>query len=165
MAIPIILGAIGAISTIISGIGQVTGAAEKAEAAKQNAALKDLQANELLARQAINEQIMRDQSEKTQDAYASAFASTGREGGGISGVLQIMRDTEQNISLSRREATFKAQILRTGAEQDMKLSSDIMTAGFLSGAGTLLTGAGTAYDRIDRYKAPGEPKNLPGVPK
>lgn len=122
--------------------GAISSASSKADAARQDAALKNQQADELLSREQINEQLILDQSELAQKSYGSAFASTGREGAGIGGILQIQKSTAQSIANDRRDADFKAKMLRAGANIATNLASDTETAGYITGAGTILAGAG-----------------------
>lgn len=126
--------------------GQISGASAKADADRKNAQIKNMEADELLSRQTINEGIMRDQAELQGLGYQSSFASTGREGAGLGGLLTIKKNLDQNLILSRRDAEFKAKMLRMGADIDLNLASDEQTAGYISGAGTLLTGAAKIYD-------------------
>lgn len=141
--------------------GQVSAANAQEEAARKNAELKAVQAEELLARQAINEQIMRDKAEESGLLYGASFASTGREGAGVGGILRIRRDAEEAISLSRRDAEFKARMLRAGADVELSLASDAVSASWISGAGTLLTTGAQAYNTF--RKPSSTPQSLPKV--
>jgi hypothetical protein len=151
-----------AIATVGTGLtiyGELSAASSRADAAQKNAAIKQQQADELLARQSINEGIMREQADSSSHSYVAGFAASGREGAGLGGVLKIKKDLEDNITNSRREAQFKASLLRQGAEIDSQLASDTMTAGYLSGAGTLLSGVGNDFNYVNKYNKT-SPKNL-----
>lgn len=155
--------AISAAGTLTSTVANIAGGVSKAEALKKEAGLKNLQADELLSRQAINEEAIREQGERLALGYGASFASTGRDGGGIGGMLRIKKDIEDNISNNRREAEFKAKMLRAGADVDLSLSSDSITSGLLTGTGTLLGGIGSLYKQYRDYDAgPSKPKPLPG---
>lgn len=142
-------------------LGQVSAAQASAEAAQRNAGLKRLQAEELLSRQEINEQIILEESKRLELGYGSAFAATGREGAGLGGIMQIRKNTMDNIANSRRDAEFKAKMLRLGADIESDLASDSLVAGLIGAGGTLLSGGLQAYNM---YRGPSNPKSLPGVP-
>jgi hypothetical protein len=133
--------------------GTLTGASAQASAAEANARAKAQQADELLAREQINEDIMREQSRRSELSYASG-AAMGESGGGIGGILTMKKDLETSINNSRHEADFKAKMLRAGAEIDSNLASDMQTAGALSGAGTLLSTGADFYSKWKKYGSP-----------
>lgn len=136
--------------------GAISGASQQQEAAEVNAEMKRLQAKELLERQSINEQLIREQSEDDQlHIGGSSFGSTG-----IGDVLKVRRITEENISRSRRDAEFKATMLRKGADIETSLASDQMTGTILTGIGTGISAGATAYSRYKAYSAPSEAKDL-----
>ncbi len=154
------LGGLFLLGTVMSAYGQISSASAQAEAQRADAAAKRLQADELLARQAINEQIMRDQSERMESSAGSGSAMSGLEGGGLGGIMSIRKTTLENIALSRRDAEFKAKMLRMGADVQSELASDMMTAGIISGAGTV---AQSGLQVANLYKGPKSPKPIPGV--
>ncbi len=154
------LGAMFLLGTAMTAYGQISSAAAQADAQRADAAAKRLQADELLARQAINEQIMREQSTRAELTYGSAFAATGVEGGGLGGIMRLRKTTLENIALSRRDAEFKAKMLRMGADVQSELASDMMTAGIISGVGTI---AQSGLQVANLYKGPKSPKPIPGV--
>lgn len=143
LALPIIAG----IGVATQATGMVVNGIAQADAAERNAALKNAQADELLAREEINQELMREQAFQAEQNFGSAFAMTGKEGGGIGGMLTIHSQLERNLRLSRREAEYKAKILRAGGEIDQQLGSDLQTAGWITGAGTLIGGATNLYQR------------------
>lgn len=136
---PAVFGVIAVISAITSAIGAGMDASSKADAAVKDAQLKNSQAGELLSREQVNEGIIQQQSELAQGQYGAAFASTGREGAGIGGILRMRANTALTISNARRDAEFKASMLRQGANIATNLASDELTAGYITGSGTLLT--------------------------
>jgi len=145
--------------------GQMSAARSQAEAQEREAALKGMQAQELLQRQFINEQLMKDKSQ-----FAEKFAGhyTGLEGygGRVSGIMRLRKDLEQNLMTSRREAEWKAKMLRLGGEADLKLSSDIQAAGDISAISTGIQLGGRAAYSYSNAKAPSpDVKDLPGVTK
>lgn len=148
--------AVGGLATSI--YSEISGAAAKSEAAQKNAMIKGMQADELMYRQAYNEQLMREQSERAQLDPGADLAASGREGGGIGAMLEIKKVTDENIAASRRESEFKAKMLRMGADVDAQLSSDLIAAGYVGAAGSLLSGAAQAYNL---YKGPSKSPSLP----
>lgn len=161
--IEIALAAAAVGGTALNVYGNISGANAQEEAAQRNAALKREQADELLDRQIINERIMRRAAEKAERGYVASFASTGRGGGGVGGVLQIKEELEENIANTRRDAEFKAKMLRAGADIETSLASDAVSAAWISGAGTILTTGAQAYGMISKYgPAKGGSKGLWG---
>lgn len=141
---------VGLIATAVLGSGtQVAGnvmaANAKADATARSGSLKRQQADELMSRQVINERIMRERAEISAGTYAGA-SGLGESGGGIGGVLQIHADLEESIINTRREAEFKAKMLRAGADIDNDLASDGVSAAWISGAGTVLSGGANIYN-------------------
>ena len=142
------------VSTGLSIWGTISGAQAQEEAAQRKQALANAQANEMMERELINEQIMREKSAEAQSGYRASWGSSGKEGGGIGGVLKMQKDLAENISLSRRDAEYKANMLRAGAQMETDLYSDRVTASYITGAGTLIGGVGQGFQIYDKYKAP-----------
>lgn len=136
----------------LSVVGTVLAAQAQKEAAEKEASLKRDQADELLSREAINEQILRDQSEDLTKDYGAAFAASGLGGSGIGGTLKLRSNLEQTLANSRRDAEFKARMLRAGADMQGQLASDVYTAGIITGAGTALTGGMSTFSTFGRQK-------------
>lgn len=134
-----------ALGTGANVAGNVMAANAQQNAAERNAALKNAQADELLSRQAVNERILRERSEESAAAYQGA-AGLGESGGGIGGVMKIKSDLEETIMNSRREAEFKAKMLRAGADIDLQLGSDAVTAAWITGAGNVLNTGANVYN-------------------
>lgn len=130
----------------LAGVGtsiwsQIKQGQDAEEAAQRNAAIKEAQAQELLSREMVNENIMQEQGDQAALEY-------GTKGGGvvdIGGMLRLKRNVESNIALSRRDAAYKARMLRMGADVDLQLGSDQKTASILGAVGTGASGAANAY--------------------
>lgn len=161
MALPLILAGTAIAGTGLSIYGQIRAAQAQEEAAQREAALKEMQAQELLGRQLINERIMREQGLQAESNYATSFASSGREGG-LGGQVQIYTNTMESIRNSRREAEFKAKMLRMGADIELGLASDRKTAGYITGAGTAIGAIPQLYSSL---RGPGKVTSLPGGEK
>lgn len=145
-----VLAGIGLLGTGVSVAGQLSAASAQAEAAKKNAELKQQQAVEIEQRNAINEEILSEQFDIAKTRYGT-LAQSGSET--VGGLVKMISDFEKNKEIRNREVAFKTKMLRAGAEQDLTLSSDIATSGTLGAAGTILTGAGTVYDRYNKYSS------------
>jgi hypothetical protein len=152
------LGIAALVGTGAQVYGNVAAARSQEEAARREAEFKMIQADELMERQRINEQIMVEQGDEMGSAYVAAFASTGRGGGGVGGQLRIKRDVERSIANSHREAEFKAKMLRAGADVEMDLASDAVSAAWISSAGSVLTTGANVYNL---YKPNKKAENLP----
>jgi hypothetical protein len=143
--------AIAVAGIAIDVIGRVNEADDQADAAARTAAIKDAQARELLERNAINEKILRERAEFQEHGYIAAVADTGFGGGGLGGVMKIRRDLAMTLENNRRDAEFRARMLRAGADVDMQLASDAVSASYISGAGTILSQGAKTYTA---YSAP-----------
>lgn len=137
--------------------GTVKGASAQAQAARQNAAIKAAQAQEIQDREIINEDIINKQSVRSQLAYESAAAGTGFSNAGLGGVLRLRQDLATTLSNVRRDADFKASMLRAGADIDTNLASDAVTASYIASSGTVLTTGANIYNQ---YKK-GSSQSLP----
>lgn len=149
LEIPLLIGSLA--GTGMQVAGGIMSANAQADAAKRSADLKNLQASELLDRQRINEGIIREKS-----AQAEAHTQASIYSGGLGYAVLQHAETERNVILSRREAEFKAKMLRENAEADLKLSSDAMAAANLSAFGTILGGASRTIAGFQWKTAPDE---------
>jgi hypothetical protein len=158
--------AYAAAAAVIIGTGiqiysQMQSAEKQAAAQRREAAMKNAQAQELETRQAINEQIMSDR-EKSSELYAGIDNGTTR--GTLGGIMRLRQDLFKNIDTSRREAQWKAAMLRSGADADQKLSSDIIATGQLQATGTALTAAGNTYSTLSAGSRPSsDTRDLPTI--
>lgn len=153
LEIPLLIGSLA--GTGMQVAGGIMSANAQADAAKRSADLKNLQASELLDRQRINEGIIREKSAQSE-AHIQASASSRGISGGLGYAVLQHAETERNVILSRREAEFKAKMLRENAEADLKLSSDAMAAANLSAFGTILGGASRTIAGFQWKTAPDE---------
>jgi hypothetical protein len=110
--VPFLLGA-AVVGTAISMYGEYESAQAKAEAAQRKAALKRVEATELLQREQINENVMREQAMYAEGDRVSQAGSSGVEGSWFGGMVRMRRDLQFNLETSRREANFKAYLLRS----------------------------------------------------
>lgn len=150
MGAPVIGLALGGLGLGAQVYGLISGASANAEAQEQQAAIKNAQADELLARQKINEQIMNEQYEES--ALQTGMASRGIATTGVGLKLKMHEALVRNIELNRREADFKAKMLRMGADVDMNLAGSYRSAGYINAAGSILSTGG----RVAKYYAGGQ---------
>lgn len=115
-------------------VGSIKEGYDKADAANRSAAMKYAQADELMSREAINEQLM---SEHAREAELHQS--------GFGGMMKIRSDLQFNLTQSKRDAEFKARMLRAGAEMDTNLASDSIAAGWIGGASTFLKSGYSMY--------------------
>lgn len=140
-----VLGGLAILGTGVQAISQVSAANAQADAQTKAAQLKHQQAQELLSRQATNEELMHTQLTKRMKDIENSV-NIGASTSTALAVAEYQRDAEQAILDSRREAEFKAKMLNAGADIETQLASDIVTGSYLSATGTMLTGAYKIYD-------------------
>jgi len=156
------MGAVGVAMGVASAIqiyGQVKTGVSQAKAANASAELKNMQADELLARQAINEEVMRNAYERTSREVGAVQLSRGFDVSGAGATAEMLLDFRSNLTNSRREADFKARMLRAGAEIDQNLASDVRTGTIIAGFSTAVSTGATLYNY---NRGPGPSKGLPG---
>ena len=143
-----ILAGVAVASSLISAYGQSKAASAQARAAKAMARAKRQQAIALMEKAEINAGRMRLGGVRLVKEQQAAFASGGVALGSGS-TLAVMNDsinkTEQGIQDMMTDAKSKAAALRAGANVDTKLASNIREASQYQVAGTLLSGAASAY--------------------
>lgn len=157
---PLALGIIAGVGAAVQLYGMIAGAKAQSNAAERSAYFKHLQAQELIERQQINEQIMREQAVDAQKDWGSSAAGTGFAATGLGGKLRIHQRMQEAIEHTRRDAEFKARMLRAGGDIESGLASDQMTAGYISGFGSLL---GTAARIYEQNQKPSNPVDIPKV--
>lgn len=131
--------------------GQLKAASAQADAQEREAELKMFQADELMRRQAINEQVMRD---NVAEAELATGGDSGVEDTGLGARMRLRKTLAQNLQNSRREAEWKARMLGMGAEADLRLASDALAAGGISAIGTGIRGAGAFANYYDNAGPP-----------
>lgn len=159
------MAAVGAAAAVIGAgaaiYGQISAAGAEADAKKRNADFKRFQAQELLEREVLNEEAIASNASDLQLRYGASSAATGFSATGIGGMLKMAQNTNQFLSNARRDAEFKASMLRAGADIETNLASDIATASYITGAGTALLTAGQFANA--RYQPPSQTAKLPQV--
>lgn len=134
---------VAAASLAMNGVGQVMGAHSQAAAAEKDAAMKRMQASELLDRAAQNAETYQRQGDKLRGQQVNALASSGVDVGSGSS-LTLMEETAHEVTRQitnmNREAQFKADMLNRGADVSMDLAADRELAGWLGAGGSVLGG-------------------------
>lgn len=161
----IVGGAAALGGSVVSAVSSVNAAGAQYNAKMEELNLRRLEADELLNREAINESVMQARGDIMKNQYEAAYAASGKGGGALGGLLRIQADINQNMAISRREAEFKAQQLRAGADISQELAGAGKTAAWWNAAGTLLTGGANAANLISRINFGGGKPDGKSIPK
>jgi hypothetical protein len=135
-----ILAATALIGTGVQVAGGISSAASAKEAAEKLQILKNEQADEILARNKINERTLLDRMLAEGLQIEARAGSSGLLGTSLGRKLRLQDEVLKFMVDSQREARFKADMLRKGADIDLDLASDAVTGTILTGIGTGLTG-------------------------
>ena len=152
MAFPLILAGIGAALSIY---GQIKGAEADAEAMRREAASRELEAQEILKRTKINQEIVQEEGDILMGNQATFMGMGGSMYG--SPLLTLARTAhgiareKQNMQM---ESEFRAAQLRAGATVSRELAGERQQAGYLGAAGTALTAGYNIYSAIPAKKKP-----------
>lgn len=142
MAAPLI--ALAVASGAVAAYASIQESEARAEQARREASLKRLQAEETLARMEINTDLMKRQGKRLEGSQVAQFGafnvSIGAAGYGL--LSETQRTVQEQIDLMRRDARFRAEMLRQGAKSSDVLAQDITNAGYWNAFGSLL-GAGS----------------------
>lgn len=133
--------------TIIAMEGERKAARAQQRAARANAEAKRLQALEMLDRFEINSRALVMEGEQAKAQQQVAIAGRGIDVSS-SAALNLIEETNAMVArqliLDRKEAMFKAEQLRRGADMDTQLASDIGKASRLKRMGMFFGGMGSA---------------------
>lgn len=135
--------AILAVGIGITLLSQSREAKQKAEAEREDAFLRDLQAIQVEKSAERDVRLLRTRGQKIKGEQIGAIAASGIE---LSGTpLQLIEDTafavESEISAIREGARFRASQIRAGAEARRRRAEDIEGAVGLRQLGTILGGS------------------------
>jgi hypothetical protein len=158
-AVPAILAIAGTGAQVA---GSIVGGNARARAAEEGAKLKKLQADEVLKRSEINIRALQRQKRQLTGRQVSSFAKAGVDFSGSA--IEVLDATEdqfkRDILSARREAAFKADQLRRGADIDTRLASDARAAGIISGVSTGLSGGVRGLTAAGVFDKAGKPDEL-----
>lgn len=141
-------GAVMLAGTAISVYGQVKAANDKADAEQRAAELKRIESKEILDRAKINESVL-----GTEEIGAISNQIGGYAAGNVDvttgSPLIAMEAThsyyQRELLNMQREAKFRSDQSLAGAASADTLSGEERSAGILNAAGSVITGASTAY--------------------
>lgn len=139
-AIPLAVG-----GGLLSAYGQIQAGKAQAAAASRNAAIKRLQAEELLQRVEINIGEVFRESRIIAGTQASSYAAAGvgLDGTPLLVIEETLARATEEAALMRRDANFQASMLRAGADIEERQGKDLKKASYIGAAGSLL---GTAFN-------------------
>lgn len=129
---------------VIGAYGAIQSAQDQANLDNEKAAIAFKQADEIQNREVANEAIRNSQANEAKLSFGAAYASSGKEGVGIGSQLEIQRQTDLQNTISKRDADFQAEMLRTQGGIDQQLADETKSAGYLSAASSILGGASSA---------------------
>ena len=135
-AIPLAIG-----GGLLSVYGQIQAGKAQAAAASRNAAIKRLQAEELLQRAEINIGEVFRESRIIAGTQASSYAAAGvgLDGTPLLVIEETLARASEEAQLMRRDAQFQAKMLRMGADIEQRQGKDLRDASYISAAGSLLS--------------------------
>lgn len=131
----------------MSAYGQIKAGKAQAAAARRNAEIKRMQANELLDRAEINigEVFREGRIMAGNQASSYAAAGVGLDGSPLMVIEQTLARASEEASLIRRDAEFSAKMLRLGADIEVRQGKEMERAAKWGAAGSLIsTGANIA---------------------
>ncbi len=136
-------------STLISTYGQWKASESQADAQRQQAELGLLRAEEILARNEINNNLIQESALSFTGTQKAQMAGSGVSVGGETSrrlVVETMKTAAKQITLNNRAAEWEARMARLGAESQMSSANQIETAGQISAAGNLGFGLFSTYN-------------------
>lgn len=131
--------------TGLSVMGQIEEAEARAAEARRQAAIGRLRAQEIEERAVINEKAIKKRGDKTAGEQVAAFAKGGVDvgkGTAATAIEETANEVMQEVMNTRREARFEAHLARLGADSTEQAAKQLLKAGQVRAAGTLLSGAG-----------------------
>jgi len=137
--------------TLVSAAGAVYSGIQGANAAEKDAALKKEQALQVEASGYRDDILMKRQEDRALGQLSSAYAKSGTslQGSGLLDMEDLAFQYEEQRASYAKSIAFKADQLRKGADISYDVAADREAAGYISGFGTILTGAGKYYQNRD----------------
>lgn len=136
-------------SALVSAYGQYKSSQAQAEAQQQQAKLNFLKAEEVLARNEINNDLLLESALVHQGTQVAQIAGSGVDVGGQTQkrvVAETMRKAQRQIELNTRAAEWESRMIRIGAESQIQSSEEIALAGTISSIGSLGFNTATTLD-------------------
>jgi hypothetical protein len=144
IAAPVALVGLG-----LQAYGSIKGANDQADAAEKDAALKELQAQEIEKAGGREEGVARLHGNQIVGAQANAIGQSGFEmsGSPLLAMENTYSQVNQDVQAIEEETRFRASMIRAGASSEQSMASDRRTAGWIGGLGGAAVGAGTILTR------------------
>lgn len=147
--------AMAIVGTGLQIYGQLESAKSQASLLRQQAAIDETRANELLARAEINNEIVRERSQQAMgDLQARTGGASISSGSVLQGLEEVARLAAREITQQIREAEFEAYMIRTGAASQRDNAKEIEKAGLFSAFSTGILGAGRIYKAMPGKEQP-----------
>lgn len=131
-------------TSVFEGAGQVLAGQEAASADKFNAAVQDEQARQSLQNAQTEGQQTEQENARREGAVTAAYGAAGVDPNKGT-PLQVMSDVATQGELTRRLQIYQGMVNRAGfrnqATADRAKASAELSAGWMQGAGTILTAA------------------------
>ena len=139
-----VMTAIAVGSALVSAYGEYKSSQAMAESNREQSQINFLKADEILARNQINNELLQESALVTMGTQRAQIAGSGVAV--TASDRRLLRDTMEKaatqITLNNRAAEWEARMVRLGAETGLKSAEEIEKAGTISALGT--AGFGTA---------------------
>lgn len=141
MGAPAAVAAVSVGGGILSAWSQVESGRAQRKAAERNAALKRMQADELLERANINMGEVFREGRVMAGTQASSYAAAGvgLDGTPLLVIEETLARASEEASLIRRDAEFQAKMLRLGADIEVQQGKSMEKAAYIGAAGNLIS--------------------------
>lgn len=135
-----------AAGTLISAYGAISKGQAEADAAHQKADSLNLQAQEVMRRNAINVESIKNEGESFLGKEASAELAGGVQlsGSALTNLISTRAEIQRRVYNSESEAQFEVQQLKSGASAANSYADKAQSAGYTSAFGGLLM-SGASY--------------------
>lgn len=147
------MSVLATIGTVITAISAIASASQKARAARYNAAISSLYAEQAKRQGEITKYRLERQRKAMLGRQKALYAKAGVELSGSP--LEVLADTEAQYELDKQLAAYNTEVDRTrylyGARNYNDMAKSIMTQGFLNAGGTLLTSGVKGYKSPAKY--------------
>lgn len=149
-----VTAAIAVGSALVQGYGQYQAGKAQADAMRQQAQLNLLKATEILERNDINNELLRESALVTQGTQvAQTFASGKTLASTRNLVEQTMQTAKRQIELNTRAAEWEARMVRMGAESSIGAADKVQEAAMISSLATAGFGMARAYSNAPSYSS------------
>ncbi len=145
-----VFAVLGAISAGASIYGAFQSYNANKEAEQRALLLGAMEAEEITRRNKENEQILLDREEEISSSLQAAGAMRGT-GAGFGEAARSRSNLMRNLDIYRKEAEYKANMARMGAQNQADTYSDRATASIISGVGGVAQASMSAYDMQQKY--------------